>query len=209
MEKSLQELVDAYCDEPAQALRDAIITEAIPLVKSIIGKINCPDTPMAQFEDLESAGIIGLLQALDNYDCSRDIQFSTFAYYRIRGNIVDFLRSIDQLPRTTRTNFGEARQVIRDLQQKLGREPNDHEVASEMDMSVEKYRKLLSDVQVRAALSLDQSLFDNDDTQKVSNYIEDKNIDQPDANLEREGTSQELQSALKALKERDLSLIHI
>lgn len=209
MEKSLQELVDAYCDEATQALRDAIITEAIPLVKSIIGKINCPDTPMAQFEDLESAGIIGLLQALDNYDCSRDIKFSTFAYYRIRGNIVDFLRSIDQLPRTTRTHYGEARQMIRELQQKLGREPNDHEVASEMEISVEKYRKLLSDVQVRAALSLDQKLFDNDDTQKISNYIEDKNVDQPDANLEREGTSQELHSALKGLKKRDRLILSL
>lgn len=209
MEKSLQELVNAFCDEPTQALRDAIITEAIPLVKSIIGKINCPDTPIAQYEDIESAGIIGLLQALDNYDCERGIKFNTFAYYRIRGNIVDFLRSIDQLPRTKRSNFGEARQAITELQQELGREPKDHEVAQKMDMPLDKYRRLLSDVQVRAALSLDQEIFDQDGSQTIISYIEDKNIDQPDASLEREGTSKRLQAAIKALKERERLILSL
>lgn len=203
MNKSLQELVDAYCDEPTQGLRDAIITEAIPLVKSIIGKISRPDTPLSQYEDLESAGIMGLLQALDNYDCSRDIKFNTFAYYRIRGNIIDYLRSIDELPRTTRADYGKAQQVMNELQQDLGRQPTDEEVAEAMDISLKKYHTLLSNVQKRAVLSLDREMFGEEDGETMSRYMEDTNIDRPDAELDRQSTSEQLQAAIKQLKERD------
>lgn len=203
MEKSLQELVTAYCDEPTRGLRDAIITEAIPLVRSIIGKINRPDTPLSQYEDLESAGIMGLLQALDNYDCSRDIKFNTFAYYRIRGNVIDYLRSIDELPRTDRSSYGKAQQAIHELQQRLGRQPNDDEVADRLDMSLDEYHKLLGNVQRRAVLSLDQKRFGDDDSKTVSRYLEDENIERPDAALDRQSTSKQLQDAIKQLKERD------
>lgn len=203
MEKSLQELVTAYCDEPTQGLRDAIITEAIPLVKSIIGKISRPDTPLSQYEDLESAGIIGLLQALDNYDCSRDIKFNTFAYYRIRGNVIDYLRSIDELPRTDRSSYGKAQQAIHELQQQLGRQPNDDEVADKLDMSLDEYHKLLGNVQRRAVLSLDQKRFGDDDSKTMSRYLEDENIERPDTALDRQSTSKQLQNAIKQLKERD------
>ncbi len=204
MEKSLQELVNAYCNEPTQGLRDAIITEAIPLVKSIIGKISRPDTPLSQYEDLKSAGIMGLLQALDNYDCSRDIKFNTFAYYRIRGNIVDYLRSIDELPRTTRSTYGKAQKVMNDLQQELGRQPKDEEVANELDMSLDDYHKLLSSVQKRAVLSLDQELYgDEEGSETMTRYLEDEKIEQPDAELDRRSVSKQLQGAIKQLKERD------
>lgn len=204
MEKSLQELVNAYCNEPTQGLRDAIITEAIPLVKSIIGKISRPDTPLSQYEDLKSAGIMGLLQALDNYDCSRDIKFNTFAYYRIRGNIVDYLRSIDELPRTTRSTYGKAQKVMNDLQQELGREPKDDEVANKLDMSLDDYHKLLSSVQKRAVLSLDQEIYGNDESSEtMTRFLEDENIEQPDAKLDRRSVSKQLQGAIKQLKERD------
>lgn len=203
MQMSLQELVNAYCDEPTQGLRNAIITEAIPLVKSIIGKISRPDTPLSQYEDLESAGIMGLLQALDNYDCSRDIQFNTFAYYRIRGNIVDYLRSIDELPRTTRSSYGKAQKAISELQQELGREPEEEEVAERMEISVSEYQALLSNVQKRAVLSLDQEMFRDEGSDTMSQFLEDDKVERPDAEMDRKSMSRQLESAIKNLKERD------
>jgi RNA polymerase sigma factor for flagellar operon FliA len=106
MTDSLQELVTAYCESPTPALRHAIITKAMPLVRSIVGKINRPDTPLSQYEDLVSAGIVGLLQALDSYDNTKNVQFNTFAYYRIRGNVIDYLRKIDKMPRFQRNMYG-------------------------------------------------------------------------------------------------------
>lgn len=203
MELSLQELVDAYCDEPTTGLRNTIISEAMPLVKSIIGKVRRPDTALSQYEDIESAGIMGLLQALESYDCEKNIQFNTFAYYRIRGNIIDYLRSIDQLPRNDRTMFGKAQQVIDELQQKLGREPEDKEVAEELDIEIEDYLELLSGVQQRAVLSLDQPAYSEDSGQTVSDRIENRDFEQPDENLEQEDVSIHIKQAINQFKERE------
>ncbi|MEX0769777.1 MAG: FliA/WhiG family RNA polymerase sigma factor [Balneolaceae bacterium] len=204
MELSLQELVDTYCDEPTTGLRNTIISEAMPLVKSIIGKVRRPDTALSQYEDIESAGIMGLLQALESYDCEKNIQFNTFAYYRIRGNIIDYLRSIDQLPRNDRTLFGKAQQAIDQLQQKLGREPEDQEVAEELGIEIEDYMELLSGVQQRAVLSLDQPAYSEGSGQTtVSDQIENREFDQPDKILEQEDVSQNIKQAIKQFKERE------
>ncbi len=202
MAQTLQELVDAYCDEPTTALRNAIITKAMPLVKSIVGKVNKPDNPLSQFEDLESAGIMGLLHALDNYEKEKNVQFNTFAYYRIRGSVIDYLRKIDEMPRLHRANFGKAQEIMERLQQKLGREPEDEEIAREMDMSIEDYYTMLQSVQQRSILSLDTNRYD-DSSEGIGTYIEDKNIEKPDEELEREGMNKILQNHIKKLKERD------
>lgn len=199
---SLQELVQAYCDEPSKGLRNAIISQAMPLVKSIIGKINRPDTPLSQYEDLESAGIMGLLQALDNYDETQNVQFNTFAYYRIRGNVIDYLRKIDEMPRMKRANYGKAQQVIERLSQELGRTPKDEEVAEEMELSMDDYRELLMTVQQRSVLSLDQNKYD-DSGEQLSAHLEDQEVEQPDARLDRESMKEKLKAHIKRLKERD------
>lgn len=203
MDKSLQELIDAYCQDPTQGLRNAIITEAMPLVKSIIGKIRNPDTPLSQQEDLESAAIVGLLQALNNYDCEKDIKFNTFAYYRIRGNVIDYLRSIDELPRTDRSNYGKAQEEMSRLQQELGRDPSDEEVAQAMDLELNDYYKLLSNVQQRAVLSLDSEMYEDSSKTTLGDQIEDEKIDRPDAKLNRKSVSSQLQDAIEELEERD------
>lgn len=201
-DKTLQELVEIYCKDPASGLRNSIISKSMPLIRSIIGKISRPDQPLTQLEDLESAGIYGLLQAMDSYDCERNIQFNTFAYYRIRGNIVDYLRSIDQLPRKQRKNYGEVQQVIQEKSQILGREPSDEEIAEELNMDIEDYRKLLSNVQQRNVLSLDTPAYDNNSN---SHYDFHKNPDSetPDEELVKKEQTEALQKKIGKLKDRE------
>ena len=200
--KSLQELVELYCKNPADGLRNSIISKSMPLIRSIIGKINRPDQPLAHREDLESAGIIGLLQALDSYECDRNIQFNTFSYYRIRGSIVDYLRSIDQLPRKQRKNYGQVQEITNRLSQVLGREPSDDEIADELDMPLEDYHKLLSNVQQRNVLSLDTPAYD-EDSGSFYDFHEDPNSETPDTNLEKKERTEALQKKIGQLKERD------
>lgn len=202
-DQSLQEIVLAYCEEATPSLRHAIITKSMPLLKSIIGKIPNPDHVLNQYEDLENTGVMGLLQALDKYDPSRDVKFTTFAYYRIRGNIIDYLRSIDELPRKARTNYGKARQTIDNLQQKLGRQPKDEEVAEEMEMSLNKYRRLLSNVQRRAVLSINKPISGKEGEDTMVMLLEDESVEAPDARLDQESVSEQLQAAIEKLKERD------
>lgn len=201
-DKTLQELVEIYCKDPASGLRNSIISKSMPLIRSIIGKISRPDQPLTQLEDLESAGIYGLLQAMDSYDCERNIQFNTFAYYRIRGNIVDYLRSIDQLPRKQRKNYGEVQQVIQEKSQILGREPSDEEIAEELNMDIEDYHKLLSNVQQRNVLSLDTPAYDDNSN---SHYDFHKNPDSetPDEELVKKEQTEALQKKIGKLKDRE------
>lgn len=200
--KSLQELIELYCKDPAPGLRNSIISKSMPLIRSIIGKISRPDQPLTQLEDLESAGIYGLLQAMDSYDCDRNIQFNTFAYYRIRGNIVDYLRSIDQLPRKQRKSYGEVQRVIDQKSQILGREPSDEEVAEELNMDLEDYHKLLSNVQQRSVLSLDSPAYE-DDSYSLYDLQEDPDSETPDQDLVKTERTQALQKKIGTLKERE------
>ncbi|MFP8488644.1 sigma-70 family RNA polymerase sigma factor [Gracilimonas sp. Q87] len=200
--KSLQELVELYCKDPAPGLRNSIISKSMPLIRSIIGKISRPDQPLTQLEDLESAGIYGLLQAMDSYDCERNIQFNTFAYYRVRGNIVDYLRSIDQLPRKQRKSYGEVQRVIDQKSQILGREPSDEEIAEELNMDIQDYHKLLSNVQQRSALSLDSPAYD-DNSNSHYDFHENPDSETPDQNLEKKERTKALQEKIGTLKERE------
>jgi len=92
---------------------------------------------------------------------------------------------------------------MNDLQQELGRQPDDEEVAEWLDMSLQEYHTLLSNVQKRAVLSLDQQMYDDEDGEAMSRYLEDEKIDRPDAELDRQSVSKQLQAAIKELKERD------
>ncbi|SMO95648.1 sigma-70 family RNA polymerase sigma factor [Gracilimonas mengyeensis] len=201
--KSLQELMELYCKNPAPGLRNSIISKSMPLIRSIIGKISRPDQPLTQREDLESAGIYGLLQAMDSYDHERNIQFNTFAYYRIRGSIVDYLRSIDQLPRKQRKNYGEVQNVIDQKSQILGREPSDEEIAEELDMDIDDYHKLLSNVQQRNVLSLDSPAYDDSGASSHYDFHEDPDSETPDLNLEKKERTEALQKKIGELKERE------
>lgn len=198
---TLQELVDTYCKEPSDVLRNSIISKSIPLIRSIIGKINRPDTPLSQNEDLESAGISGLIQALDTYDCEKNIQFNTYAYYRIKGSIIDYLRKIDSLPRKQRKNYGEIQAAENKLSQKFGREPTDEEIANELEMPLDSYHQLMANVQQRNALSLDYSY--GTDTRSIYDTHANPDSDTPDKNLESKEIVEALKRKIGQLNERE------
>jgi RNA polymerase sigma factor for flagellar operon FliA len=198
----LQNLVLEYKTNPTSSLKNLVVKESIPLIKSIVGKVSCPNSPLCDKDDLINIGATGLLQALDNYTLDKDVKFNTFAYYRIRGSIIDYLRSIDELSRTNRARYGSAQETISYLQQKLGRTPLDHEVAKEMDLSLNDYQKLLSKVQQRVALSLDVC-HSSDSENSLLSRIEDVNFGLPDQSIINEQDSQQLKQAVKSLSERE------
>ncbi len=154
MSEDLQELVDRYLDNPTPPNREAVVVAAVPLVRSIIGRINVPDHLLASHEDLENTGLIGLLQALDSYDPSKGAKFVTHAYRRVQGSLIDYLRSIDVLSRGKRKKIAEAQHASEQLRQIMGQEPRDQDVADFMGISLEKYHRLLTEAQRRFSLSL-------------------------------------------------------
>ena len=121
------------------SLRNQIITEYLPYVNRIVNRIAVHLPPSVEVDDLVNVGIIGLIQAIERYDPSRDNKFITYAVFRIKGAVLSELRSRDFLGRTTRRKIRDLEKTYVQLEQKLGREVDDEEVASEMDMDLEQF----------------------------------------------------------------------
>ncbi|MEM1093005.1 MAG: sigma-70 family RNA polymerase sigma factor [Bacteroidota bacterium] len=154
MSRDLQSLAEAHFADPTERNREYVVLAAQPLVRSLISKLNVPDDLMAAREDLENVGMLGLLQALQGYNPERGTPFISYAYGRVRGALVDYLRSIDTLPRERRRRLAEAHQATEDLRQINGVEPSPQDVADYMGVSIKKYHKIMMDGQHRYALSL-------------------------------------------------------
>ena len=151
----LQDLVERYHADPSPLGREAATLAGVPLVRSIVGKVPVPDHPLASRDDLEGAGLVGLLEALDVYDPSAGASFMTFAYLRVRGAVIDYLRSLDVLSLDKRRRVAEAGRVAEELRQAQGSEPSDREVADRLGMDLAGFDQLMVEAQARYALSFD------------------------------------------------------
>lgn len=122
-----------------------LLTEFAPLVKKMAYQIRAKLPPNVEVGDLVQAGMIGLLDAMSRYEQTLGAQFQTYAVQRIRGAMLDELRSSDWLPRSIRKNMRKIETAITEAQQKLGRVPTESEVAAQMKLSLADYQDLLSD----------------------------------------------------------------
>jgi RNA polymerase sigma factor for flagellar operon FliA len=120
-------------------LRNEIIAEYLPYVNRIVNRIATHLPPAVEVDDLVNVGIIGLIQAIERYDPSRDNKFMTYAVFRIKGAVLSELRSRDFLGRTTRKKIRSLERAYIKLEQQLGREVQDEEVAQEMDMDLDQF----------------------------------------------------------------------
>ena len=127
--------------------REQLILDHLPQVRLIARKIHerLPET--ASFEDLISAGTLGLIAAIDNFDHRQNVKLKTYAEFRIRGAILDSLRELDWAPRQKRRQARDLEAAIARLEQKLGRSPEEGEIARELQISLDEYRQQLTEME--------------------------------------------------------------
>lgn len=126
--------------------RDQLIMKFAPLVKNMVGRMTHRlPIDAADREDLVNVGIIGLMEALDKFDPDRNVQFETFARFRIRGAILDELRSRDWVPRSVRLKDNRLEHAFNNLKKSLGRPPDEEEVARYLGITLVQYFKMLDD----------------------------------------------------------------
>jgi RNA polymerase sigma factor FliA len=123
------------------AYRDQLITEYLPYVKRIVQRLAVHLPSTVDIDDLMNVGVIGLIQAVDRYDPRRDNKFMTYAIFRIKGAVLSELRARDFLSRSNRRKIRELESAYLRVQQKLGREANDNEVAKEMGVNLEQIHR--------------------------------------------------------------------
>jgi RNA polymerase sigma factor FliA len=126
--------------------RDELILEHLPQIKYIAQRIYAKLPSHVELNDLVSAGILGLLDAIEKFDPTRGVKFKTYAELRIKGAILDSLRNLDWAPRSLRKKSKDLERVYRDLEQRLGRPANDKEICEEMEISLEEFYDLLDQI---------------------------------------------------------------
>lgn len=128
-----------------KADRNDLLTAHAPLVKKLAHQMKAKLPPSVEVDDLIQAGMIGLLDALNRYEDNHGAQFETYAVQRIRGAMLDELRSSDWLPRSVRQNMRKIEDAMNTLQQRLGRPPQESEVAKQLKLSLSAYQNLLGE----------------------------------------------------------------
>lgn len=152
-----------WLDPSNRADRDEIIVEYAPLVKLLANRMAMRIPPSVSVDDLVSAGIMGLVDAIDRYDPSRDVKFKTYAEFRIRGAMLDELRSLDWVPRSTRKKIRKMEQAVQAVEVRLNRPAEDTEIIEEMEITREAYYDILNAARGVELLSLDGYVKDDKD----------------------------------------------
>ncbi len=151
---------------PDEQEREELILEHIGLVRYIVGRVSVRLPESVEKEDLESAGIIGLIKAADRFEPGRGVKFATYASTVIRGEVMELLRSRDWAPRSVRRRYRELEENVAALQRQLGRQPTEAEICGAMDLSADEYQELLSSTSSMAVSSLEE-LMEGDEAVQV------------------------------------------
>lgn len=124
--------------------KNYLLTQHAPLVKRLAYHLKARLPPSVEVDDLVQAGMMGLLDAINRYEETHGAQFETYAVQRIRGAMLDELRNTDWLPRSIRQNMRKIEVAMNTLQQRLGHEPTESEIARELKLSLADYQELLN-----------------------------------------------------------------
>jgi len=169
-----------------RAVRDELIERHRPLVRLIALRLHKTLPKSVQLDDLVSAGLFGLFDAVNRFDPSRGIKFKTYCPPRIKGSILDQLRSEDWVPRQARARAGRIQQVTNDLAARFGREPTHAELATALEMGDTELSRELEVSDVRRMFSFSDKWSEGEETGESGDYFEDKQASSSAATLEQE-----------------------
>lgn len=188
----------------AGADRDRVLTEHLGLVRFIARQVQRGMPADSDFDELVSAGTIGLIAAHESFEVERGLAFSTFAAPRIRGAILDELRRQDHVPRSVRRKARELSRAREALGTTLGRAPNDRELAEHLEVELEVLWRWEADVEAAAQLSLDQKRSDQDgDTVAPIDMLPSDSGPSVEDELTREREVELMRDAILGLKEQE------
>jgi RNA polymerase sigma factor for flagellar operon FliA len=209
IESAIAELWREYKTSGEERLRERLILHYSPLVKYVAGRVGVGLPPNIEQADLVSYGIFGLIDAIEKFDLERAIKFETYAISRIKGAIIDELRSIDWIPRSVRYKAREVEKAYAALETRLHRTPTEAEVAAELGIALEDLHQIFSQVSFVNVVALDELLGggggggEKGDKLSLVDTLEDTKAEDPVAAFETEETKYLLARAINTLPERE------
>ena len=177
---------------------DSCVTQHAALVKRIAFHLvnRMPDS--VQVDDLIQSGMLGLLEAMSNFDGSQGASFETYAGIRIRGAMIDEIRKLDWTPRSVHRKYRSVAEAIQRVERQTGRDASDQEIAKEMGLSITEYHKILVDSNSARLYSIDSMIEDQGD-----HYLPESSENTPIENLSKEEYQQQLSESIRNLPEKE------
>jgi len=182
--------------------REELLLQHIPLLKHIVGRVAVDLPSSVDRDDLYGFGMLGLIGAADSWDPTRGLKFSTFAYPRVRGAMLDELRKLDFLPRGRRDKVRHVERAVSELEQQNGVPPAPEELAQHLDISLDA----LDEVFVSAKTALETSLDEGPNVQ-LGQLLSDPKTSAPEDELGRAELLQAMTAAVAELPEQEKSVI--
>lgn len=183
--------------------KDEIVVKYASLVKYLAQKIAIRLPANIELDDLISAGVIGLMDAVDKYDHTRDNKFKTYAEFRIRGAMLDELRSQDWVPRSVREKAKQLERVFARIEHAKGRPATDAEVCEELKLNPEEYAELLNEVRSVSLLNYDDlNSLTKTDKKSMMGLIENGKLNNPFAEVSRQNLKGMVEKAINDLPEK-------
>jgi RNA polymerase sigma factor for flagellar operon FliA len=209
-EDKVKELWYRYKNDGDQRARDHLILAYAPLVKYVAGRMANGLPSHIEEADLISYGLLGLIGALDRFDPAREIKFETYAVSRIKGSIIDELRSLDWVPRSVRSKAREIEKACALLENRLQRAPTDAEIASELGMTINEFQHALTQISNTSIVALDElwAISGSDgDSASLIDTLEDPKSKDPSRMLDLSEMKARLADAIDALPKREKIVI--
>ncbi len=199
-----RELWDRVAADADWDARQKLVEIYARVVKYVAGRMAIGLPHYVDQSDLVSAGLLGLIQAIDNFDADRGIKFETYAIPRIRGAILDELRSQDWFPRSLRRKARQLEEAYTNLEARFGRPATDEELAAELGLSRNELSTMIDEVSVATIISLDaDSSGDGDDSSSLGDYLPDPKAEDIEEKVSSQEMIQLIASGLEELPEKE------
>jgi RNA polymerase sigma factor FliA len=182
--------------------REALIVEHLSLIKHVAHRVATRLPASVEIGDLVNAGVLGLIDAVDKFEPERGVKFKTYAELRVRGAIIDSLRTLDWAPRSLRRRGRDLERVYGDLEQKLGRPATDEEASTALGENIDDFHALLDQLNGLSVGSFDDT-FQQDDSESMINYYPDDGSNDPHLQFETAELTQLLADAIDNLPEKE------
>ena len=208
-QEEIAELWTEYRKAQLVGIRDSLIQNYLYLVKYVAGKMAMSVPPSVEIDDLVSAGVVGLMDAIEKYDPGRDTKFETYAVSRIRGAIVDDLRSLDWVPRSVRRKARMLEEAYAYLENELGRAATDAEIANRLAISLGDLRTMVEEIVSAGLLSLDDFVGsqDGEKTSRIIDLVCAKDGVSPSTNIEREQMRDIVAEAVMNIPDKERTVV--
>jgi RNA polymerase sigma factor for flagellar operon FliA len=202
----LKDLWRRYKTSGDDRARERLVVAYSPLVKYVAGRMSSGLPSHVEEADLISYGLVGLINAIERFDLAREIKFETYAIPRVRGAIIDELRSLDWVPRSVRARAREIERVNSKLEHQLQRAPTDEEMAASLDMTVEEFHDALLQISNSTVAALDELWTVGDssgDQVSLLDTLTDENAPDPSQVMDSTELKDRVADAIARLPERE------